>query len=105
MFHNGRVLAELTQLRAGMADCLDAPAWALPDADLVDSLGAVHQLEQAVAAVKLHLVREVDARALPVAAHACSTAGWLRERLRVDAGTARPVGQPGQGARSAARVG
>ncbi|HEX8628929.1 MAG TPA: HNH endonuclease, partial [Catenuloplanes sp.] len=80
------MLAELTQLRAGMADCLDAPAWALPDTDLINSLDAVHQLEQAVAAVKLHLVREVDARALPVAAHAYSTAGWLRERLRVNAG-------------------
>ena len=58
----------MTQLRAGMVDCLDAPAWALPDTDLIDSLDAVHQLEQAVAAVKLHLVREVDARALPVRA-------------------------------------
>jgi hypothetical protein len=73
----------LTQLKALAGDCVDTPTWSLRDADVVDCLDAVHAVEQALAAVKLHLVRELDGRNLPVAQHASSTTVWLREHLRV----------------------
>lgn len=89
VFDTRRMLEALTQVRAVVAGCVDAPAWSVSDDELVDSIDAVHQLEQAVAAMKLHLIREVDARALPVTSHATSTAGWLRERLRINIQSAR----------------
>ncbi|MCW6009497.1 HNH endonuclease [Micromonospora sp. CPCC 205371] len=42
-----------------------------------------------LAAAKLHLVREIDGRSLPVAQEAASTAVWLRERLHISIHAAR----------------
>ncbi|MCW6006398.1 HNH endonuclease [Micromonospora sp. CPCC 205371] len=42
-----------------------------------------------LAAIKLHLVREIDGRNLPVGQQAASTAVWLREHLHVSIHTAR----------------
>lgn len=69
--------------------CADAPVWPLSDVDVTEALDAVHAAEQALTAVKLHLVREVDSRELPAAQHATSCAAWLRGRLRVAMPTAR----------------
>ncbi|MDQ7909469.1 DUF222 domain-containing protein [Phytohabitans sp. ZYX-F-186] len=74
------VLAELQTL-AGK--CADAPTWPLSDTALVDSLDTIHQITATVAAVQVHLVREIDGRGLPVAQHASGTVQWLREHLRI----------------------
>jgi hypothetical protein len=58
--------------------CLDAPVWALPEAQLVGALDAVRAMEQRLAAVKLAMVREIDGRGVVAAAGASSTAVWLR---------------------------
>jgi hypothetical protein len=77
--------------RAGevISPCVDAPMWALPEADLLACLDAVHVLEQRVAAVKLGLIREVDGRAVAGGHGASSTAVWLRDRLRIGGGSTR----------------
>ncbi|MEU8389353.1 DUF222 domain-containing protein [Micromonospora sp. NPDC048842] len=83
------MLEELAQAEAAVADCLDAPAWALPAHDLVAAIDATHRLEQRLAAVKLALVRELDGRGIATAQGASSTAVWLRDRLRLRVGAAR----------------
>ncbi|WP_433554625.1 DUF222 domain-containing protein [Micromonospora zamorensis] len=83
------MLEELTQAEAAVVDCLDAPAWALPEHDLVAALDAAHRLEQRLAAVKLALVRELDGRGAATAQGASSSAVWLRERLRLGISAAR----------------
>ncbi|MGC4834349.1 DUF222 domain-containing protein [Micromonospora vinacea] len=83
------MLGALAQAEAAVADCLDAPTWALPEHDLVAALDAAHRLEQRLAAVKLALVRELDGRGTATAQGASSTAVWLRDRLRLGVGAAR----------------
>ncbi|MET8549414.1 DUF222 domain-containing protein [Micromonospora zamorensis] len=83
------MLEELTQAEAAVADCLDAPTWALPEHGLVAALDAAHRLEQRLAAVKLALVRELDGRGTGTAQGASSTAVWLRDRLRLSVSAAR----------------
>ena len=89
MFHNGLVLEALGQLRSAAIRCADAPVWSLTDTDLIACLDAVHAAEQAVAAAKLHLIRQVELRDLPRTQHASSCAGWLRTRLRLRPQTAK----------------
>ncbi|WP_422739438.1 DUF222 domain-containing protein [Micromonospora sp. WMMD729] len=79
----------LAQAEAAVADCLDAPVWALPEHDLVAALDAAHRLAQRLAAVQLALVRELDGRGTARAQGASSTAVWLRDRLRLDGSAAR----------------
>jgi hypothetical protein len=83
------MLAVLARLGEQLDECVDLPAWALPDADLTASLTAVHVLEQRLGAIKLGLIREADSRALAAAHGATSTAVWLRDQLRVSARSAR----------------
>ncbi|MGC4857321.1 DUF222 domain-containing protein [Micromonospora sp. DT4] len=83
------MLEGLAQAEAAVADCLDAPAWALPEDDLVAALDAAHRLAQRLTAVQLGLVREVDGRGTARAQGASSTAVWLRDRLRLDGSAAR----------------
>jgi hypothetical protein len=73
----------LAKLEEFAVKCANAQTWSLSDRKLVDSLDAIHRAAQAVTAAQLHLIREIDGRALPVAQHAPSTAVWLREHLRV----------------------
>src|SRR5688500_13287384 len=89
-FDNG-VMEGLGRLSAAVTDCLDTPVWALPDQALLDALDGVQAARVRLAAVEAQLVREVDGRALPAAQHATSTAGWLRERLRISAHTAKRI--------------
>lgn len=79
----------LEQLRTAAADCASAPTWPLPDGELLTCLTTVVRVEQALAAARLHLIRQVEARDLPAAQHATGTAGWLRDQLRVSGPTAR----------------
>jgi hypothetical protein len=88
-FHNGRVLEAVEQVRSAAVGCADTPVWSLSDADLAACLDVVHQAEQALAAVKLHLVRQAEVRDLPRVQHAYSCAGRLRTRLRLTSPVAR----------------
>ncbi|MGC5322913.1 DUF222 domain-containing protein [Micromonospora arida] len=83
------MLEGLAHAEAAVSDCLDAPAWALAEHDLVAALDAAHRLEQRLAAVKLTLVRELDGRGTATAQGASSTAVWLRDRLRLSVSAAR----------------
>jgi hypothetical protein len=79
----------LQQLREVAGHCAGTPVWSLPDTDLVNAIHAVHDAEQMLAAVKLHLIREIDGRNLPIAQEAANTAVWLRGRLHLSIHTAR----------------
>jgi hypothetical protein len=79
------------QLKIDAIKCADAAWWAVADAEVVASLDTLHQVMQIVAAARLHLIRQVDIRELTAAEHARSTAGWLRDRLVVDAHVARQL--------------
>ncbi|MFG3644244.1 DUF222 domain-containing protein [Micromonospora sp. NPDC047762] len=83
------MVEELAQADDAIAACVDAPAWALPEHDLIAALDAAHRLEQRLAAVKLTLIREIDGRGTARTQGASSTAVWLRERLRLTVPTAR----------------
>ncbi|MCG5440032.1 HNH endonuclease signature motif containing protein [Micromonospora foliorum] len=83
------MVEELAQADDSVAACVDAPAWALPEHDLIAALDATHRLEQRLAAVKLALIREVDGRGTARAQGASSTAVWLRDRLRLTIPSAR----------------
>ncbi len=73
----------LASAAAVLDDTLAASAWSLSDDDLIDLLVAQAEIEAKAAAVGLQLAREADARNLGVRQGATSTAGWLRDRLRL----------------------
>jgi hypothetical protein len=91
VFDTWGVLEAVEQLRIDAAKCADAAAWSLADGELVDSLVAVHQLEQTVAALKLHLIRQADSRDIASAQRFRGTASWLQALLRVDPASARQL--------------
>ncbi|RKE07757.1 uncharacterized protein DUF222 [Catellatospora citrea] len=79
----------LAQAERTVAACTDAPVWPLADAELITALDAAHRLRERLSGVELSLVRELDARAVPTAHGASSTAVWLREHWRVGIRTAK----------------
>ncbi|MEV7327587.1 DUF222 domain-containing protein [Micromonospora sp. NPDC093244] len=83
------MVEELAQADDAISACVDAPAWPLPDHDLIAALDAAHRLQQRLAAVTLTLIREVDGRGTARTQGASSTAVWLRERLRLTVPAAR----------------
>ncbi|RAO50469.1 uncharacterized protein GAR06_00386 [Micromonospora saelicesensis] len=98
------MVEELAQADDAIAACVDAPAWPLPEHDLIAALDAAHRLQQRLAAVTLALIREVDGRGIARNQGASCTAVWLRERLRltvpaagrlIDLATALDTGNPG----------
>ena len=91
VFDDDVVLDVVERLRVDAAKCADASAWSLSDTDLVAALDGVHRLEQTIAAVKLHLVREIDGRDIASVHHFAGTAAWLRSRLLVDPAAARTL--------------
>src|ERR1700754_4539275 len=90
----GGVLDELEQLQAEAAKHVDAPLWALPDAELVDCLDTLHQLVQTMTALRAHVVRQIYSRGISTARGHRTTAGWLRGRRRLGGGAARGRGAP-----------
>ncbi|MCG5447185.1 HNH endonuclease [Micromonospora sp. NIE79] len=98
------MVEELAQADDAVAACVDAPAWPLPEHDLIAALDAAHRLQHRLAAVTLTLIREIDGRGTARAQGASNTAVWLRERLRltvpaarrlIDLATALDTGNPG----------
>ncbi|WP_406059916.1 DUF222 domain-containing protein [Micromonospora sp. NBC_00860] len=98
------MVEELAQADDAIAACVDAPAWALPERELIAALDAAYRLQQRLAAVTLTLIREVDGRGTARTHGASTTAVWLRERLRltvpaarrlIDLATALDTGNPG----------
>jgi hypothetical protein len=83
----------LTETLAKLADlagkCADESIWPLTDDTLVDCLNTIQHATQTIAATELHLIREIEGRALPVAQHAPSTPVWLREHQRISIHTAK----------------
>ncbi|HEX8344781.1 MAG TPA: HNH endonuclease, partial [Actinoplanes sp.] len=59
-----------------------APVWPLTDDSLQKTLDAVRSAERSLAATRLHLIREIDARAIPARVGA-RTPMWVAERMRI----------------------
>jgi hypothetical protein len=76
----------LAVVEQALADCLSVPLWACSAEDVVSYLDRVQGLEQRLAALKLALVREVDARGVALLQGAPSMVAWLRDRHRVSPG-------------------
>lgn len=72
-----------------VGECLSVALWARSSDELVGYLDAVQVLAQRVAALRLALVREVDARGVPALQGAPGMLAWLRGRLRVSGGEAK----------------
>ena len=65
--------------------------WSLSDNELSDELVRLWAAEQAVAAGRLRVVREIDGRGIAGRHGATSAAVWLRDRLRVSLRSARQM--------------
>ncbi|HCT79129.1 MAG TPA: HNH endonuclease, partial [Micromonosporaceae bacterium] len=63
----------------------------MTDGELSSSLTRVFAEEQALAAQRLALVREIDGRGLPSREGATSTIAWLRDSLRISVRSARQM--------------
>jgi hypothetical protein len=81
----------LEQLGEDAAKCAADPVWPLSDDDLVGCLDAAHRLEQAAAAVKAHVVRQIEIRDLARSQDRRGLVSWLRGRLRIDPQAARDL--------------
>jgi hypothetical protein len=86
----------VTRLRVLAGEAAEAPVWPLSDDDLVGCLRVLHEAGQVVQAALSHLVREVEGRGVPAAAHASSTPVWLRELLHVSIHSAKRMTQLGR---------
>src|SRR5690242_18960719 len=91
LFHNGRVMEVADQLRSAAAQCAAADPGPLNDDELLQALDMINAAGQLLRAVEAHIVGEIDARRLPVTAHATSTSTWLRDHLRMDVFAARAL--------------
>jgi hypothetical protein len=81
------VLEALVLLEKALVECLAAPTFTVPGAELTGCLDRVHTLTNRLAALQLALVREADARGLAAEAGATSTSTWLADRWRQHHGT------------------
>jgi hypothetical protein len=78
----------LSVARRAATECAAAPAWAVPDRELVECLQQAWAAVQQLTAVVAHLIGQAQARGVPQAHAATSTVVWLRQHLRVSPGTA-----------------
>jgi hypothetical protein len=79
----------LAVLERAVGDCLSAPLWARPPEEVVGYLDRVQVLEQRLAALKLALIREVDASGEALRQGAPSLVSWLKDRHRIAGGAAK----------------
>ncbi len=77
------MLERLARVRGLASEAAVVAVWPLSSVDLEASLDAVHEAEQALAAAKLHLIRELEGRDVAGGQGATSMAAWLRGRLRI----------------------
>ncbi|HKD98769.1 MAG TPA: DUF222 domain-containing protein, partial [Micromonosporaceae bacterium] len=87
---------EVGQLAEQISALLDRRLWALPDAELVDTLVTVSRLADQLAVVCAGLTREIDARSLYTADGSSSVAVWLRDRLRIGVRSGRHLAALGR---------
>jgi len=80
------------------------PLWSLNDADLTACLRAAHRLEQTAATLQARLVDLAVTRGMPRAQGHRTTAGWLREQLRLDPQRARDLTDQAAAIRSRPRL-
>jgi len=85
------VLELLSETRRAAAACAAAPAWAVPDRDLILCLQQAWAGVQQLTATTAHLISQAQAQGLPKAHAATSTTVWLRQHLRVSPGTANQL--------------
>jgi hypothetical protein len=81
------VLEAVERIRVDAVACAHLAAWSIPDADAVRALVSVQQGMQAMTAVMLHLIRQIDTRGIPATQGTPRTIDWLRSQLLVS----RPV--------------
>ena len=79
----GVVLEAVERIRVDALVCADTPAWSVSDAEAVACLVSVQQSMQAMTAVMLHLIRQVDARGIPGVQGTPRTVDWLRAQLLI----------------------
>ena len=82
------VLTALGAVRSAVHALSDAESWSLSEGELLAGMRTLREAENALAAQRLRLVREIDARGAATAQGATSTAGWLRHALRMRPGAA-----------------
>jgi len=79
----------LAVMERAVGECLSTLLCARSSEQVVDYLDRVQVLEQRLAAVKLALLREVDARGVAQRQGATSLVSWLKDRHRVAGGAAK----------------
>ena len=84
----GSVDEALAVLDEALSQCLAVPLWARTPQQLAGYLDRVQALEQRLLAVKLALVREVDALGVAQQQGAANMVAWLRDRHRISGGAA-----------------
>ena len=82
------MLELVCEARRAATVCAAAPAWAVPEGDLVGCLEQAWAAVQQLTAVTAHLVWQAQSRGVPQAHAATSTLVWLRQQLRVSPGAA-----------------
>jgi hypothetical protein len=85
------VLELLSEARRAAAACAAAPAWAVPDGELVACLAEAWAGVQQLTAVVAHLVWQAQSRGMPRVHGASSTTVWLRRQLRVGCGAGKQL--------------
>jgi hypothetical protein len=79
----------LAVIDEAVQECLSVALWARTPEQVVGYLDAVQVVEQRLAGLKLHLIREIDNLGVAQKQGAASTVSWLRDRHRVSGGAAK----------------
>jgi hypothetical protein len=69
-------------------ECAETPTWPLPPESLPECLDGIETAERLLAAAKLHVIREIDAKGIPASIGA-RTPGWVADRLLITPAVAR----------------
>jgi hypothetical protein len=88
--HTHPVAGAVADMESILSECAGRPLWPLRDKDIDELLPRAHALlARVMGSIVLPLVREADRRGLAAALDAGSTAGWVRDLLRVTLSQAR----------------
>src|SRR5215475_650711 len=90
--HAHPVAGAVADMESMLGECAGRPLWPLRDKDIDELLPRAHSLlARVMGSIVLPLVAEADRRDLAAALGAGSTAGWVRDLLRVTLGQARQM--------------